>query len=49
MWQSTRNWKEQFEFYMEAIEVKEDADKRKIAHLITVAGTEALEVYRNFV
>ena len=45
------NWKtfkQQFELYLAAIGVSETSNKRKIALLLTVAGTEAIEVYNTF-
>ena len=45
------NWKtfkQQFELYLTTIGVSETSNKRKIALLLSVAGTEAIEVYNTF-
>jgi hypothetical protein len=45
------NWKtfkQQFELYLTTIGVSETSNKRKIALLLPVAGTEAIEVYNTF-
>lgn len=43
-----RTFKQQFELYLAAIDVEESAQKRKVALLLTLAGTEAIEVYNTF-
>lgn len=43
-----RSFKQQFELYIAAIGASETASKRKVALLLTVAGTEAIEVYNTF-
>jgi hypothetical protein len=45
------NWKrfkQRFEFYIQAIGATEEDDKRKIAILLSVAGSDAFDVYNTF-
>ena len=42
-------WHEELEFYMDAIGVREDDDKHKIAMLLSLAGSESRVVFSQFV
>ena len=46
---SWRAFKQQFLLYIAAVWVDQRADERKIAMLLTVAGTDAIEVFNTFV
>lgn len=46
---SWRTFKQQFKLYIAAVGVDRRADERKIAMLLTIAGTEAIEVFNTFV
>ena len=41
-------WKEELEFYMLAIGVKNDEDERRIAMLLSLAGPDSRQVFTQF-